>query len=89
MSRVFCKIDKITILWDTTQPECILPLAGGVNVTSRYQDRSPKLKQFFPYTTRDLDFCATSKKDVTATAGALEVEPQFPRKRDACRKLPY
>ncbi len=53
----------------------------------RYQDRSPKLKQFFPYATRDLDFCATSKKDVTATAEALEVDPQFPRKRDASQEI--
>jgi hypothetical protein len=53
----------------------------------RYQDRSPKLKQFFPYATGDLDFCATSKKDVTAMAEALEVEPQFPRKRDASQEI--
>jgi hypothetical protein len=52
-----------------------------------YQDRSPKLKQFFSYATRDLDFCATSKNDVTATAEALEVEPQFPRKRDASQEI--
>jgi hypothetical protein len=30
-SRGFCPIDKSTILWDTTQPECILLQAGGVN----------------------------------------------------------
>jgi hypothetical protein len=53
----------------------------------RYQDRSPKLKHFFPYATRDLDFCATSRKDVTATAEALEVEPRFPRKHDASQEI--
>ncbi len=34
ISRGFCPIDKSTILWDATQPECILLLAGGVNEIS-------------------------------------------------------
>jgi hypothetical protein len=34
ISRVFCPIDKSTISWDTTQPECILLLAGGGNEIS-------------------------------------------------------
>jgi hypothetical protein len=32
--RGFCPIDKSTILWDATQPECILLQAGGVNEIS-------------------------------------------------------
>ena len=33
-ARGFCPIDKSSIWWDTTQPECILALAGGVNEIS-------------------------------------------------------
>jgi len=33
-SRGFCPIGKSTILWDATQPECILLQAGGVNEIS-------------------------------------------------------
>jgi hypothetical protein len=34
ISRGFCPIDKSTIWWDTTQTECILLPAGGVNEIS-------------------------------------------------------
>jgi hypothetical protein len=33
-SRVFCKIDKITIWWDATHSESILLSAGGGSETS-------------------------------------------------------
>jgi hypothetical protein len=53
----------------------------------QFDQTNLELRNFYPYVTRDLDLCATTKNDVSAAGNALHVKPQFPRKCAASSEL--
>jgi hypothetical protein len=53
----------------------------------QYDGDNKKLRQFYPYTTLDLDLCAAKRDDVLKAGKALHVEPVFPRKNMASPEL--
>ena len=53
----------------------------------QYDDTNLRLRDFYPYVTRDLDLCATTKDDVSAAGNALHVTPLYPPKRTASPEL--
>ena len=53
----------------------------------QYDETNLGLRDFYPYVTRDLDLCATTKDDVSAAGSALHVTPLYPRKRAASPEL--
>jgi hypothetical protein len=53
----------------------------------QFDETNLELRNFYPYVTRDLDLCASTKLEVNAAANALHVTPQFPRKRAASPEL--
>ena len=53
----------------------------------QFDQTNLQLRNFYPYVTRDLDLCATTKRDVSAVGSALRVKPQFARKGIASPEL--
>jgi hypothetical protein len=53
----------------------------------QYDETNPGLRDFYPYVTRDLDLCATTKDDVSAAGSALQVTPLFSPKGIASPEL--
>jgi hypothetical protein len=53
----------------------------------QYDEANRRLRDFYPYATRDLDLCAATKNDVSKAGNALHVTPLFPPKNTASPEL--